>query len=58
MGIVSLLPSPARKMLSDNTQVSMQNEEQSTGELTWIYAKETALKTRWEGEDKTKLKET
>lgn len=30
----------------------MQNEEQSTGELTWIYAKETALKTRWEGEDK------
>ena len=28
----------------------MQNEGQSAGELTWIYAKETALKTRWEGE--------
>lgn len=29
----------------------MQNEKQSTGELTWIYAK-AALRTRWEGEDK------
>lgn len=50
MGIVSLQPSPARKVLTDNVWVSNADEEQSAGERTWIYAKETALKTRWEGE--------